>query len=86
MARALTIAHSKVAPTERSPLIDRMRARRAQYVAAGCHYWAFENPLSPGDFTEFAEAASAAALAKAHATVADPLPGATHIMNEVELA
>ena len=86
MARALTIAHSKVAPTERPPLLERMRARRVAYVAAGCHYWAFENPLSPGDFTEFAEAANATALAHAHATVADPLPGATHILNEVELA
>lgn len=67
-------------------MIDRMRARRAAYEAAGCHYWVFENPMAPGDFTEFAEAVDPTVLARAHALVTDPLPGATHIMNEVELS
>ena len=84
MPRALTIAHSRVAPPERLTLLARLAARRAAYVAAGCHFWVFENPLSPGDFTEFAEAPDAASLARAHANVADALPGATHILHEVE--
>lgn len=86
MPRALTIAHSKVAPPERDALLERLRARRQAYEAAGCHYWAFENPQSMGEFTEFAEARDDATLAAAHRTVADPLPGATHIFHEVDLA
>lgn len=84
MPRALTIAHSRVAPPERATLFARLAARRSAYMAAGCRFWVFENPLSLGDFTEFAEAADAAALARAHATVVDPLPGATHILHEVD--
>ena len=86
MPRALTIAHSRVAPPERATLLARLAARRSAYVAAGCHFWVFENPLSPGDFTEFAEAADVAALARAHATVVDALPGATHILHEVDFS
>ncbi|MBI3790544.1 MAG: hypothetical protein HY275_06670 [Gemmatimonadetes bacterium] len=86
MPRALTIAHSKVAPPEREALLERLRARHASYVLAGCHYWAFENPMSPGEFTEFAEARDDATLAAAHKRVHDPLPGATHIYHEVDLS
>lgn len=83
---ALTISHSRVAPPERTALFERLAARRASYVAAGCHYWAFENPLAPGDITEFAEAADVATLERAHHAVKDPLPGATHILHEVEFS
>jgi hypothetical protein len=86
MAHALTISRTRVAPDEREHHVGRMRARKAQYAAAYCRYWAFEDPRIPGDFVEFTEAADAAALARAHAAAADPVAGADHLLTEVELA
>ena len=86
MAHALTISRTRVTPGEREHHVARMRARKAQYATADCRYWAFEDPRLPGEFVEFAEAADAAILARAHAAATDPVAGADHLLTEVELA
>ncbi len=84
MARALTISRTTVAADGRDAFLERARARRAYYAAAGVRYWVFEEDALRGAFVEFAEANDAATLAKAHAANPDAPAGANRLYGEVE--
>ena len=72
MARALTLQRTVVPHGERQRFLDHARALRTHYSAANCHYWLFEDAQLTGAFIEFVESADPAALAAAHAAIAEP--------------
>ena len=84
MPRALTVQHTAITPAQRDAYVERLRARRAHYQAAGCRYWVFEEADVGGSFIEFIEAADPATLEAALARAADPVIGA-RVYQEVEL-
>lgn len=83
MPRALTMERlAPAGPGDRS-MLDRLRARRDRFRAAGCNYWAFVRDGHPADVVAFAEAADPAMLAAAHAAAGDdPAPD---LYRELEL-
>ncbi len=84
MPRALTISRTTVAADGRDAFLERARARKAHYAAANVRYWVFEEDALRGAFVEFAEAADAETLVKAHASNPDAPAGANRLYGAVE--
>ena len=85
MPRALTIRRSIVPLTDRKRFLQKLKARRAHYVGAGCEFWVFEEVDLAGAFVEFVEAADARTLERAMAAAPDPVVDAVRIYQQVEL-
>ena len=86
MPRALTLKRSIVPAGDRKKFLEKLRARRAFYLAAQCKHWVFEEAELPGAFIEFIEAADGETLYKALTTAPDPVLDPARIYQEVELA
>ena len=86
MPRALTIHRTVVTPTERAKFFERLRAKEAHFVAAGCRFWAFEEQSLPGAFVEFVEAPDPGILTAAHAGAPERLLDTARIYTSVELS
>jgi hypothetical protein len=86
MPRSLTIHRTVVPPGDRPRFFERLRAKEAHYVAAGCRFWVFEEHALPGAFVEFCEAADIATLTAAHAAAPDPILDPARIYSIVELS
>jgi hypothetical protein len=85
VARALTIHRSIVPVAERKKFMQKLRAKRAYYTGANCHFWVFEESDLAGAFVEFIEASDPATLAKALAAAPEQVVDAARIYQEVEL-
>jgi hypothetical protein len=55
MPRALASHGWHFDETQRSVVLDSLRARRATVRERGCNYWVFEDPRNPGLVLEFLE-------------------------------
>lgn len=86
MARLLTIHRAIVTLSERQRYLEKLRMRKAHYVAAGCDFWVFEEVGLPGAFIEFTEAGEPQKLGDAHESAPDRVLDAARIYKEVELA
>lgn len=86
MARLLTIHRAIVTVTERQRYLEKLKARKAHYTAAGCNFWVFEEVALPGAFIEFTESTESKKLADAHEAALDPILDAGRIYQEVELS
>lgn len=85
MPRSLTMHRTVVPPNDRAKFMERLRAKEAHYVAAGCRFWAFEETALAGAFVEFAEADSAEILSAAHASAPERILDPSRIYTIVEL-
>lgn len=81
MPRALTMERFAERPDD-PRLIERLRARRDRFRAAGCNFWVFAREGSAPEVVAFAEAADAAELVAAHADAGE---GAPDLYRELEL-
>lgn len=81
----MTIHRAIVTVSERQRYLEKLRARKAHYAAAGCNFWVFEEVGLPGAFIEFTEATESQKLAEAHKAALDPILDAGRIYKEVEL-
>ena len=86
MTRVLTIHRAIVTLSERQRYLEKLKARKAHYAAAGCSFWVFEEVGLPGAFIEFTEATEAKKLGDAHKSALDPILDAARIYKEVELS
>lgn len=86
MARLLTIHRAIVTVAERKRYLEKLKARKAHYTAAGCNFWVFEEVGLPGAFIEFTESTESKKLAEAHEAALDPILDAGRIYKEVELS
>ena len=86
MPRALTIHRTLVPPGDRTKFLERLKAKAVHYTGAGCRFWVFEEAAIPGAFVEFAEADSADALSRAHASAPEQILDPTRIYQHVELS
>lgn len=86
MARLLTIHRSIVTLSERQRYLEKLKARKAHYSAAGCTFWVFEEVGLSGAFIEFTEAAEAQKLTDAHKAALDQILDGGRIYKEVELS
>ena len=86
MSRLLTIHRAIVTLSERQRYLEKLKARKAHYAAAGCSFWVFEEVGLPGAFIEVTEATEARKLGDAHASALDPILDAGRIYKEVELS
>lgn len=85
VARALTMRRSIVPLNDRKKFMQKLRARRAYYTGAGCHFWVFEESDLAGAFVEFVEAADQDTLARALASAPEQVVDGARIYQEVEL-
>lgn len=86
MPRSLTMHRTVVPPVDRAKFLERLRAKEAHYLAAGCRFWAFEEKALAGAFVEFAEADSAEILSAAHRSASEPILDPSRIYTIVELS
>lgn len=85
MSRTLTAQRFVVPRAQRKKHIERMRARRAYYLGAGCRFWVFEEIDLTGAFMEFIEAGDAATLKAALANAPERFNDPARIYQEMEL-
>lgn len=85
MPRALIMKRTIVPLPERARYMDRLRARKAFFAAAGCRFWVFEEAALNGAFIEFTEAGSRETLQAALAAAPDKVLDANRIYQEVPL-
>jgi hypothetical protein len=86
VARLLTIHRAIVTVSERQRYLEKLKARKTYYAAAGCSFWVFEEVGLPGAFIEFTEATEPKTLGDAHKAALDPILDAGRIYKEVELS
>ena len=86
MARLLTIHRAIVTLSERQRYLEKLKSRKAYYLAAGCNFWVFEEVGLPGAFIEFTESTESEKLGDAHKSAPDRILDANRIYKEVELA
>ena len=84
--RALTMQRSIVPSGDRKKFLDKLKARHAYYVGAGCKHWVFEEAELPGAFIEFIEATDGETLARALSAAPDPVLDRARIYQEVGIA
>lgn len=85
MPRLLTIHRALVTLSDRQRYLDKLKSRKAHYVASGCNFWVFEEVGLPGAFIEFTEATESQKLAEAHRGAPDGILDPARVYKEVEL-